>query len=257
MSTSSQTTPESTSTHGEPPSRPAFVTTHWSLVLSARDKNSPQSADALEKLCRVYWYPLYAYVRRNGQSKENAEDLTQAFFARLLEKNFLNAAEPERGRFRSFLLIALKRFLANEWDRVRAQKRGGSQTHVPLDTELAERKFQAETTTGEISPDRLYDRRWALTLLEQTMTRLRAEFERVGKAGEFERLKSFLTADKREIPYATVAAELGMGESALRVAVHRLRRRYRELFREEIAHTLAEGEDIDEELRHLLAVLSE
>jgi RNA polymerase sigma factor (sigma-70 family) len=250
-------TPGRISTGSEAPRQPVFATTHWSLVLSARDKKSPQSADALEKLCRAYWYPLYAYIRRTGQSKENAEDLTQAFFARLLEKNFLNAAEPERGRFRSFLLVALKRFMANEWDRVRAQKRGGGQTHVPLDTELAERKFQAETTAGEISPDRLYDRRWALTLLEQTMARLRAEFERAGKTVEFERLKSFLTADKSEIPYATVAAELGMVESALRVAVHRLRRRYRELFREEIAHTLAEGEDIDEELRHLLTVLSE
>jgi RNA polymerase sigma-70 factor (ECF subfamily) len=225
-------------------------------VLSARDKNSPQSADALEKLCRAYWYPLYAYVRRTGQSKENAEDLTQAFFARLLEKNFLEAAEQERGRFRSFLLVALKRFLANEWDRGRAQKRGGDRTHISLDTELAEQKFKIETSAGEISPDRLYERRWALTLLEQTMTRLRAEFERAGKTGEFEQLKSFLTADKREIPYATVAAELGMNESALRVAVHRLRKRYREMFREEIGHTLAEGEDIDTELRYLLAVLS-
>jgi RNA polymerase sigma factor (sigma-70 family) len=226
-------------------------------VLSARDPQSPRSAEALEKLCRAYWYPLYAYVRRTGQSKENAEDLTQAFFARLLEKNFLEAAEPERGRFRSFLLMALKRFMANEWDRERAQKRGGGQIHVPLDTELAERKFQAETAIGEVSPDRLYDRRWALTLLEQTMARLRAEFEHSGKAGEFDRLKIFLTADKHEIPYATVAAELGLGEGALRVAVHRLRKRYRELFREEIAHTLAEGENVDTELRHLLTVLSE
>lgn len=257
MSTSSHAaTSGTTPTGSDAPRQPVFVTTHWSLVLSARDKNSPQSADALEKLCRTYWYPLYAYVRRTGQSKENAEDLTQAFFARLLEKNFLNAAEPERGRFRSFLLVALKRFLANEWDRVRAQKRGGGQTHVPLDTELAERKFQAEITAGEISPDRLYDRRWALTLLEQTMARLRAEFEHAGKIGEFERLKSFLTADKREIPCPAVAVELGMSESALRVAVHRLRKRYRELFREEIGHTLAEGEDIDTELRYLLAVLS-
>jgi len=257
VTTSNQTDPGSTSTGAESSPHPAFVTTHWSLVLSARDKNSPQSADALEKLCRAYWYPLYAYVRRSGQLKENAEDLTQAFFARLLEKNFLEAAEPERGRFRSFLLVALKRFLANEWDRVRAQKRGGGQMHVPLDTELAERKFQAETTAGEISPDRLYDRRWALTLIEQTMARLRAEFERADKAAEFERLKIFLTVDKHEIPYATVATELGMGESALRVAVHRLRKRYRELFREEIAHTLAEGEDVETELRHLLTVLSE
>jgi RNA polymerase sigma factor (sigma-70 family) len=257
VSTSSPTTGTGTTAPGNEPShRPVFVTTHWSLVLSARDKKSPQSADALEKLCRAYWYPLYAYIRRTGQSKENAEDLTQAFFARLLEKNFLNAAEPERGRFRSFLLVALKRFLANEWDRVRAQKRGGGQTHVPLDTELAERKFQAETTAGEISPDRLYDRRWALTLIEQTMARLRAEFERAGKAVEFEGLKSFLTADKNEIPNATIAAELGMGESALRVAVHRLRKRYRELFREEIGHTLAGGEDVDTELQYLLSVLS-
>ena len=257
MSAPSHTaTPGTTSTGSDAPRQPVFVTTHWSLVLSARDKNSPQSADALEKLCRAYWYPLYAYVRRTGQSKENAEDLTQAFFARLLEKNFLEAAEPERGRFRSFLLIALKRFLANEWDRVRAQKRGGGRTPVSLDTELAERKFKIETSAGDISPDRLYERRWALTLLEQTMTRLRAEFERAGKTGEFEQLKSFLTADKREIPYATVAVELGMSESTLRVAVHRLRKRYREMFREEIGHTLAEGEDIDTELRCLLAVLS-
>ena len=237
--------------------RPVFVTTHWSLVLSARDKQSPQSADALEKLCRAYWYPLYAYVRRSGQSKENAEDLTQAFFARLLEKNFLDAAEQERGRFRSFLLVALKRFLANEWDSQRAQKRGGEKIHVPLDTEMAERKFQTEFAAAGISPDHAYERRWALTLLEQTMSRLRNEFERAEKIDEFERLKIFLTADKKEIPYTTVAAEMQMSEAALRVAVHRLRKRYRELFREEIANTLATGESVDEELRHLLAVLSE
>lgn len=255
MSTSSQATGAGT-TGNETVHQPVFATTHWSLVLSAGDQPSPQAADALEKLCRAYWYPLYAYVRRTGQSKENAEDLTQAFFALLLEKNFLEAAERERGRFRSFLLVALKRFLANEWDRVRAQKRGGGRTQISLDTELAEQKLKIETSAGEISPDRLYERRWALTLLEQTMARLRAEFERAGKAAEFERLKSFLTADKREMPYATAAAELGMNESALRVAAHRLRKRYRELFREEIAHTLAEGEDVDTELRYLLAVLS-
>ena len=253
MSDSPKTTLES---HSQPPRQPVFVTTHWSLVLSARDKQSPQSADALEELCRAYWYPLYAYVRRCGHTKEDGEDLTQAFFARLLEKNFLDAAEQERGRFRSFLLVALKRFMANEWDRARAQKRGGGQTHVPLDTKFAERKFQTEFMAEEISPDRAYERRWALTLLEQTMARLRAEFEQSGKIKEFERLKIFLTADKREIPYTTVASELRMNENALRVAVHRLRKRYRELFREEIAHTLAEGEDVDTELRYLLAVLS-
>ena len=258
MGTSAHSATSSTAPTGsDAPRQPVFVTTHWSLVLSARDRQSPQSAEALEKLCRAYWYPLYAYARRAGQSRENAEDLTQAFFARLLEKNYLDAAEPERGRFRSFLLLALKRFMANDWDRVRAQKRGGGQAQIPLDTELAERKFSAETVAGEISPDRLYERRWALTLLEQTMARLRAEFAAAGKIAEFEKLKTFLTADKHAIPYATVAAELGMGEGALRVAVHRLRKRYRELFREEIAHTLAAGEDVDTELRHLLTVLSE
>jgi len=239
------------------PRSPVFATTHWSLVLSARDAQSPQSAAALEKLCRVYWYPLYAYVRHTGQSKENAEDLTQAFFARLLEKGYLEAAQRERGRFRSFLLLALKRFLANEWDRGRAQKRGGDQPHLPLDTELAERKFQAETAAGEMSPDRLYERRWALALLEQTLARLRAESAAAGKTAEFEKLKSFLTADKSAIGYATAAGALGVSAGAARVAVHRLRKRYRELFREEIAHTLAAGESVEEELRHLLAVLSE
>jgi RNA polymerase sigma factor (sigma-70 family) len=252
VTTANQTAP-GTTPHA---AQPVFVTTHWSVVLSARDPQSPQSAAALEKLCRSYWFPLYAYIRRSGQSKENAEDLTQAFFARLLEKKFLDDAQQERGRFRSFLLVVLKRFLANEWERAHAQKRGGFQTHLSLDTEMAERKFQSEIASAEIPPDRAFERRWALTLLEQTMSRLRSEFEHAGKISEFERLKIFLTADRREIPYAAVAAELGMNESALRVAVHRLRMRYRELFREEIGHTLAEGESVDAELRYLLSVLT-
>jgi RNA polymerase sigma factor (sigma-70 family) len=256
VSASNPSASESTTTPTEPPRQPVFVTTHWSLVLLARDSQSPQSAAALEKLCRAYWYPLYAYVRRSGQSRENAEDLTQAFFTRLLEKHFLDSVRQERGRFRTFLLVALKRFLANEWDRARAQKRGGARTHLPLDTELAERKLQVELAAPQLSPDRAFERRWALALLEQTLSRLRAEFERAGKTAEFERLKIFLTADKHEIPYAGFAAETGMSESALRVAAHRLRKRYRELFREEIAHTLAEGESVDEELRCLLDVLS-
>ena len=251
MTTANQTAPGTT-----PAPRPVFVTTHWSVVLSARGKESPQSAAALEKLCRIYWFPLYAYIRRSGQSKENAEDLTQAFFARLLEKKFLDAAQQERGRFRSFLLVALKRFLTNEWERAHAQKRGGFQAQMSLDTEMAEQKFQSELAAAEIPPDRAFERRWTLTLLEQTMSRLRREFERAGKISEFDRLKIFLTADKKEIPYVTVATELGMNESALRVAVHRLRKRYRELFREEIAHTLAEGESVDEELRYLMSVMS-
>ena len=235
--------------------RPVFVTTHWSVVLSARDRQSPQSAAALEKLCRVYWYPLYAFIRHSGQSKENAEDLTQAFFARLLSSQFLDSAEQERGRFRSFLLVALKRFMANEWDRAHAQKRGGFHTAISLDTDLAERKIQYEAAGSEVPPDHAFERRWAMALLEQTMSRLRSEFDRAGKMAEFNRLKAFLTADKREIPYATAARELRIEEGALRVAVHRLRKRYRELFHEEVAHTLAEGESVEEELKYLMSVL--
>lgn len=232
-----------------------FATTHWSVVLSAREKDSPQSAEALETLCRAYWYPLYAFVRRQGQSPEDAQDLTQSFFARLLEKDYLQSAVREKGRFRTFLLVALKRFLANEWDRARAQKRGGAQIHVPLDTELAEQRYQVEPTEG-VSADGVYERRWALTLLDETMARLRREFAAAGKADEFGQLKVFLTAEKGAIGYAEIAAQAGMNEGAVRVAVHRLRRRFRELFREEIAHTVARPEDIDEEVRHLLRVLS-
>lgn len=231
------------------------MTTHWSVVLSAQDQSSPQSAEALEKLCRTYWYPLYAHVRSLGNSPHDAEDLTQEFFARLLEKRYLDVAQRERGRFRSFLLMALKRFLANEWDRARAQKRGGGAVPTPLDPDLAEQRYQAE---AEVMPaDRLYERRWALALLEQAMGRLRAEFEQAGKGAEFERLKRFLTLGKQETPYAAAAAELGLSEGALRVTVHRLRKRFRELFREEIGHTVASAEDVEEEFCHLLSALGE
>jgi RNA polymerase sigma-70 factor (ECF subfamily) len=212
----------------------AFVTTHWSVVLSARDKSSPQSAAALEKLCRAYWYPLYAHVRWLGNSPHDAEDLTQEFFARLLEKNYLEAAERERGRFRTFLLMALKRFLANEWDRARARKRGGGLALAPLDRQVAEQRYQTEA--AEFPADQMYERRWALALLAQTMARLRAEFEQADKPAE---------------------TELGLSEGALRVTVHRLRKRFRELFREEIGHTVTSAEDVEEEFRHLLAALSE
>jgi len=233
-----------------------FATTHWSVVLSAREKDSPRSAEALETLCRTYWYPLYAFVRRQGQSPHDAQDLTQSFFARLLEKDYLQAAAREKGRFRTFLLMALKRFLANEWDRARAQKRGGAQVHVPLDTELAEQRYQVEPTEG-VTADKVYERRWALTLLDQTMARLRQEFAEAGKQDEFAHLKVFLTAEKGAIGYAEIASKTGMAEGAVRVAVHRLRRRFREVFREEIAHTVARPEDIDEEVRHLLDALSQ
>src|ERR1035437_8464667 len=178
--------------------RPVFVTTHWSVVLSARQKDSPETAAALETLCRTYWYPLYAYVRRQGHSPHDAQDLTQEFFARLLQKDYLKAAAREKGRFRTFLIVALKRFLANEWDRVRAQKRGGGQPLLSLDAEVAEGRYRIEPVEGATA-DKVYERRWALTLLDHTITRLREEFTGGGKAAEFERLKACLTAERGEI----------------------------------------------------------
>jgi RNA polymerase sigma factor (sigma-70 family) len=233
-----------------------FLTTHWSVVLSARKQDSPQSAAALETLCRTYWYPLYAYVRRHGHSPPDAQDLTQGFFARLLEKDYLKAAAREKGRFRTFLIVALKRFLANEWDRLRSQKRGGGQPLLSLDTELAEQRYRVEPVEGATA-DRIFERRWALTLLDRTMKRLRDEFSAAGKSGEFDRLKVCLTAERGEISYSEIAAALGMSEGTARVAVHRLRKRFREVFREEIAHTVSTPEEIEEEVRYLMGVLAE
>ncbi len=237
------------------PASAHFVTTHWSVVLSACDKTSPASEQALEKLCRTYWYPLYAHVRRLGHSPSDAEDLTQEFFARLLHKDYLQAADRAKGRFRTFLLAVLDHFLANNWDRAQTQKRGRGQVAVPLDTALAERLYAADDGT-ETAPMQAYDRRWALTLVEQALGRLRAEYEQAGKAEDFVRLKVFLTAEPRSVPYARVAAELGVTEGALRVIVHRVRHRFREIFREEVAHTLVDPRDLGEEIRHLVAALA-
>jgi RNA polymerase sigma-70 factor (ECF subfamily) len=239
-------------------------------VLAARGDAAAEARAALETLCRTYWYPLYAYVRRMGQSPHDAEDLTQEFFARLLEKEWLLAADREKGRFRTFLLVALKRFMAREWQRAAAQKRGGLQTHVPLDTTDAERRYAGEpleegatrpkspaaaSTSTATSADDIYERRWAMTLLDQALEELRGEFVRAGKADEFETLKRWLTADRDQIPYAEVAAELGSSEGAVRVAVHRLRKRFRQIFREAIAATVAEGEEVEDEMRYLVGVL--
>jgi RNA polymerase sigma factor (sigma-70 family) len=234
---------------------PVFVTTHWSVVLSARKKDSPQSAAALETLCRTYWYPLYAFVRRQGHSPPDSQDLTQEFFARLLEKDYLKAAAREKGRFRTFLIVALKRFLANEWDRARAQKRGGGQVVLSLDTELAEQRYRVEPVEGSTA-ERVFERRWALTLLDRTMMRLREEFGSGGKSEEFDRLKGCLTADRGEISYAEIAKSLDMSEGAARVAVHRMRKRFRDIFREEIANTVSGPEEIEEEVRYLMGVLA-
>lgn len=257
MSTSETTRTQSLATASSEVAegRPVFVTTHWSVVLSARKKHSPQSAAALETLCRTYWYPLYAYVRRQGHSPPDAQDLTQEFFARLLQKDYLKAAAREKGRFRTFLIVALKRFLANEWDRVRAQKRGGGQPLLSLDAEIAEERYRIEPVEGATA-DRIYERRWALTLLDRTMTRLRQEFTAAGKAEEFKRLKACLTAERGDISYAEIAGALGQSEGTVRVVVHRLRKRFREIFREEIAHTVSSAEEIEEEVRYLMGVLA-
>jgi len=232
-----------------------FATTHWTVVIAAGRGGSPQADRALEELCRTYWYPLYAYVRRHGHSREDAEDLTQGFFARLLEKNYLERVTSDGGKFRSFLLVALKRFMANEWDRANSQKRGGGETPLSLDWQDAETRYQINPADN-LSPDKLYDRAWATVMLERVITRLREEHGSEGKADVYEKLKPFLMLGRNEIPYASAATGLNMSEGAVRVAVHRLRRRYRELLREEIAQTLANPEQADEEMRALFSALT-
>jgi RNA polymerase sigma factor (sigma-70 family) len=232
---------------------PAFLTTRWSVVLAAQGKATAHSAAALETLCRAYWYPLYAYVRGLGRSPEDAQDLTQEFFARLLAQDWLRVVRPENGRFRTFLIVALKRFLTNEWHRGNRQKRGGGQPAVPLDTLHAEHRFAAEPT---LTPDELYERRWALTLLDESLVRLRSEFRDAGREREFEMLKEWLTADRGGIPYAQIAATLGTTEGAARVAVHRMRKQFRQHFRQTVAETVEGHGDVEGELRHLTGVLS-
>ncbi len=232
----------------------AFVTTHWSVVLSARNSSSPQSVSCLEKLCGTYWYPLYAFARWRGHAPQDAEDLTQEFFLRLLQKRYLDSVERERGRFRTFLLVAFKRFLANEWDRGQTQKRGGGASPISIDTDLAERLYHNEPPLT-LPAENLYERRWALSMVQQAMTRLRAEFEANGKVDDFERFKGFLATGTTPVTLSDLANKLGRSESTLRVEVHRLRKRFRQLFREEVSQTVAAEEDVDEEIRHLLAAL--
>jgi RNA polymerase sigma-70 factor (ECF subfamily) len=233
-----------------------FATTRWTVVLSAGRKSTPQAEMALEELCRTYWYPLYAYVRRQGHSKEDAEDLTQSFFARFLEKNYLEGLSNEKGRFRAFLLAALKHFLANEWDRANRQKRGGGATLLSLDWQDADTRYQIDPA-DTLSPDKLYDRAWAVTLLERVITRLRAENVAEGRAKSFDVLKPFLMVGKSAIPYGQAAADLALTEGAVRVTVHRLRRRYRELLREEIGQTLAHPQQVEEEMQALFQAFAD
>lgn len=224
-------------------------------MLAAGRRATPQSDRALEELCRTYWFPLYAYVRRRGHSKEDAEDLTQAFFTRFLARNYLEGLSAERGRFRAFLLASLKHFLANEWDKSQRQKRGGQAPHLSLDWQTADTQFQI-AATNEPSPDKAYDREWALALLERVIARLREENVAGGKGDQFERLKRFLTVGKGAVSHADAAKSLGMDETAVRVAVHRLRKRYRQLLRDEIAQTLADPAQVDEEMGALFLTFS-
>ncbi|MCP5528415.1 MAG: sigma-70 family RNA polymerase sigma factor [Verrucomicrobiales bacterium] len=234
-----------------------FVTTRWTVVVQAGHKSSPNSDQALAELCQTYWYPLYAYARRRTASREQAEDAVQGFFARFLARNYLTGLSSGKGRFRAFLLASLKHFLVNEWEKATRQKRGGGVTVLSLDWRHAEARYRDhEGPTDSESPDRLYDREWALALLGRVIARLEAECAAAGKHRLFTVAKTFLTFRADAVPQAAAAAELGIEEGALRVAVHRLRRRYRELLRDEIGQTLADPAAVDEELRSLRAALS-
>jgi RNA polymerase sigma factor (sigma-70 family) len=233
--------------------RSAFTTTHWSVILAAGTNQTAGSGAALESLCKTYWYPLYAFVRRRGYDACEAQDLTQEFFAKLLEKNFLQQVDRRKGKFRSFLLGALEHFLANEWRRSRAEKRGGKVIFVSLD-EDPENQYQQTASTG-LSPEQLFEQQWATKLLEQVVGQLREEFIAAGKASMFEHLKIFLTGEKEAGCYGQLAVRLQSTEGALKMAVSRMRQRYGHLLRTEIANTVSSPEEVEEELRGLLAAL--
>ncbi len=232
-----------------------FPTTHWSLLAAAGAADSLQARAALAQLCGSYWYPVYAYVRRAGHDPHNAQDLTQEFFARLIEKNFVASTVQEKGRFRSFLLIAVKRFLVNELERVQAQKRGGGTQLLSLNAEDAEARYQIEPV-DEMSADRIYERRWAFALLDEVMNALRREYTEDGKDELFDLLKAFLYGEKSAVSQAEIGIRFGLSESAVKSTVHRLRHRYRELLHEAVAQTVVNRVDVEDELRHLLSVLS-
>jgi RNA polymerase sigma-70 factor (ECF subfamily) len=233
-----------------------FASTHWSVVLQAGDSHAPRSAEALENLCAAYWYPLYMYVRCRGAQPEEAHDLTQEFFARLLEKKWLREANPSRGRFRTFLLSAMSHFLANEWNRSQTIKRGGARPCIALDALEAEERFALEPRET-VAPDALYDRRWALTLIGRAQDRLRDEQAAAGETDRFAALEPTLAGDRTEAGYRELAAGFGVTESTVKSWVFRLRRRFRALLLDEIAQTLGEGHDAEVELKELFAALGD
>ncbi len=231
-----------------------FSTTHWSLVLTAQGSDSIPAGEALATLCETYWYPLYIFVRSRGNSSHDAQDLTQSFFEKLLEKNYLVTVSREKGRFRAFLLASMKHFLANEWHRSRAAKRGGGRIPISLDDTDAEARYQLEPL-DLMTPELLFERRWAMTLLDQVLMRLRNEMSGAGKIEIFEGLKDVLSTGKNEISYSEIGEGLGMSEGAARTAAHRLKKRYRELLRDEIGKTVADSTEIEDEIRYLIVVL--
>jgi DNA-directed RNA polymerase specialized sigma24 family protein len=237
------------------PSQARFTTTRWSVVLAAKARLCPDGRQALETLCQAYWYPLYAFVRRQGENPQDAADLTQEFFTRLLEKDWLADVHREKGRFRDFLLAALKHFLSKERHRASARIRGGLCRIVPLDVETAETRYRLESQ-DPIHPDLVFERQWALTLLAEVSRCLKEEYVQAGKAGLFAALEPYLSARKGEQPCAILAGHLGMTEGAVRVAAHRLRRRYREVLRARITDTVSSPDQVDEEIRHLLEALA-
>jgi RNA polymerase sigma-70 factor (ECF subfamily) len=233
-----------------------FTTTHWSVVLAAGVQTSLDAEAALEKLCRTYWYPLYAYIRSQGHSSHDSQDLTQGFFARLLDKNYLASVAPEKGKFRSFLLASLRHYLSNERERAQTIKRGGKQSFVSLDEEVAEGRYKLEPATN-LTPAMIFERRWAMAVLEQALRKLRDEFVSTGREAQFNRLKPFLEGNVGRGDYQVAATDLNVTPGAVAMAVQRLRQRYRELVRNEVAQTVADPAEVEPEMRHLLAVLAQ
>ena len=231
-----------------------FTTTDWSVVLAAGHDSSPGAHEALEKLCCTYWYPLYAHVRRLGLSPEDSQDLTQAFFAKVLEKKSLRHAQKERGRFRTFLLTSLNNFVSHEWERAQAGKRGGGSIHISWDQTSAEERYRLEPVS-DLTPDKVFEQRWAMTLFQDALVRLREESRTAGKSDRFEQLKGFLTGEPAHGSYKALAERLGTSAEAIAVSVHRLRQRYGELVREAIAQTVTSPAEVQEELRYLVGLM--
>ena len=234
-----------------------FTTTHWSVVLAAKEdaSASPESQQALERLCGIYWYPLYAYARRKGYDTESAKDLTQGLFARLFERNDLANVQRDKGKFRSFLLASLNHFMSDEWDKARAQKRGGDKVLLSLDESSGEERYRLEPADN-MDPEKLFERRWALTLLDQALERLKENYTKTGKSELYEALKVFALAEPNAPTYVQLAAQLGRAEGTIKSDVSRLRENYREMIREQVAHTVSDPAEIDDEIRYLIRVIS-